>query len=363
MKHPYVYQHYALNSSDELVHINNTVNDGTTKYYCPFCHQEMITKRGDIRQWHFAHKSDKEECSYDKYLHTIAEKLIMEWFNKTDSIKLVMHTNNKCNKCEDCKFYDSDYCKIDDTADFDLKTYYSSCSLEKRYMVNNQVFVADILCNNKTNSSCPLFLEIYVFHECERAKIDSGIRIIEFKIQSEEDILNIINSSEIKEGENIKLYNFKRKDKHNDKLERPFQKYILFSNMKSYVDKSCYTCKNFNRLHKGIYEISFPYNDCRSLFLNCGGFYVVGKAKAYCDNFLKKDCSLCKYHSKDTEGNDLCKLYKKCGNHKYCRDNDAAICTMFRMNQDIINLAISEFNKFTSQNHVDIWPQNIYSVK
>ena len=58
---------------NNIVDIKNTVDNN--KYFCPSCNTEMILKRGQIRQWHFAHKTDK--CSYDKYLHSIATRIFI----------------------------------------------------------------------------------------------------------------------------------------------------------------------------------------------------------------------------------------------------------------------------------------------
>lgn len=353
MQHPHRYQHFALDANDNLVDIRNTVAMNGKLYFCPHCHQEMITKRGNIRQWHFAHKSDK--CSYDKYLHSIAEVMIMDWFNKTTSISLVMDVYERCRNYDECIFVDKKYCRRLTKVRYDLKKYYSECTKEKKY----GDFVADLLCENHSNPTAPIFIEIYVTHKCSPEKKKSGIRIIEFQIQSEEDILNIINSSQITKGINVRLYNFKRKHTVGDNYGQPFQKYILHPTMKSYVDRNGYTCMNYNQHRKGIYEISMPYDECIPYFINSGGLYAVGKAKAYLDGYLKKDCQLCKWQSTDFSGDDFCRLYKKCGNPKYCKDNDALTCPMFKENKEIINCAISDFNDYMKHNQIEVWKSDL----
>lgn len=95
MKHSHTYQHFALNTDNCIVDIKD-VYYSNERYFCPYCHSEMIAKRGNIRQWHFAHKADK--CSYDKYLHSIAEIMIMNWFNQKEHIILSMDSYEKCDK-------------------------------------------------------------------------------------------------------------------------------------------------------------------------------------------------------------------------------------------------------------------------
>jgi len=349
MQHSHKYQHFALDENQNIIDIQHTEDAREQRYFCPHCRKEMIAKRGNIRQWHFAHKSDK--CSYDKYLHSIAEMMIMDWFNRQTSIMLVMDNPEKCSRYNDCAFRDDEYCMRTGHICYDLKKYYSRCTKERRY----EDFVADLFCENDKSPTEPIFIEIFVTHECSTGKKESGIRIIEFYIQSEEDILNIINSSRITEGDLVRLYNFKRKETFTDELELSFQKYILHPSLKSYVNYDKYTCKNYILLHKGIYEISLPYDECIPYFINSGGLYAVGKVKAYLDGYLKKDCQLCYWQATEFMGDSFCKLYKKCGNPKYCKDNDASTCSMFRENKEMIKRAISDFDDYIQNNTVEIW--------
>lgn len=201
MKHSNKYQHYALDVNNNIINIRDTLKTKNEEYFCPHCHKEMITKRGNIRQWHFAHKTDK--CSYDKYLHSLAEIMIMDWFNSKDKIVLSLLTDGKCDKSGDCVFFNEKDCTGQVYDDCNLKKYYSKCVREKKY----KDFVADLYCEKENN---PLFIEIFVTHKCSEEKKLSGIRIIEIGITSEEDIFNITNSNVLKESDNIRLYNFKR---------------------------------------------------------------------------------------------------------------------------------------------------------
>ena len=202
---------------------------------------------------------------------------------------------------------------------------------------------------------CLFSIEVFVTHECSQEKKKSGIRIIELSIQSEEDILDIVNSTNLNECEKVKLHNFKRKEVLAEDFAQPFQKYILHHTLKSYVERDTFTCRNYNHHRKGIYEISMPYDDCIPYFINSGGLYTIGKVKAYLDGYLKKDCQLCKWQAEDMSGSKFCKLYKKCGNPKYCNDNDVSKCSMFRENTLMINDAISDFNEYQKNDSVDIW--------
>ncbi len=344
------YQHFALDFSNNIINIKDVSNLNNQKYFCPYCKEEMITKCGKIRQWHFAHKTKK--CSYDKYLHSIAEKMIMDWFNTKEHILLYLNNTERCDKYDKCFFWNKTNCTSGRKDKFDLKKYYSRCYQEYKY----KSFIADLYCdNNNISLEAPIFIEIFVTHECSQEKKNSGIRIIELVIQSEEDILNIVSNNKLYESEKVRMYNFKRKELLTTKFSSPLQKYILHKSLKSYVDRNSFTCRNYNQRRIGIYEISLSYDDCLPYFLNSGGFYKTGIVKAYLDGVLKKDCHLCKWQAEELFGGTFCKLYKRCGNPKYCKDNDAAKCSMFRENKQIINYAIEDFKEYTSNHFADIW--------
>ena len=363
MDHSHRLQHLALDQDSNIVDIKNTEDNKT--YYCPYCKKDMITKKGDIREWHFAHKPEKEEkeekekkekkeekekCSYNNYLHSIAEIKIKDWFNSNDQIKLYMSTEEKCYKFKECAFYDGKNCSETKEVTYNLKDYYTKCTLEHKY----KGFIADLFCEHKNYPNEPIFIEIYVTSECSQDKINSGIRIIEIPIQSEEDILNITRSDCLIENKTVRLYNFKRKESLSKNYKLPFQKFILYPSTKSYVDRESYSCKNYNN-RKGIYEISMPYDECIPYFPFNGGLYMVGKAMAYNEKLLEKDCLICRWKAQDGNGDYLCRLYKKYENPKYCKDNDSSKCEMFKVDLDEIKKAIDAFNEHKKQNNIDIW--------
>lgn len=345
------YQHFALDINNSIIDIQETPGLNNQQFFCPHCHNEMIPKRGNIRQWHFAHKSDK--CSYDKYLHSIAELMIMDWFNNNESIILSLDNYEKCDRYDSCVFYDKENCRETIKSQYDLKKYYSKCIKEHRH----GSFIADLYCESNTNPNSPIFIEIFVTHECNQEKKSSGIRIIELTIQSEDDIRDIVSSTQLIESEKVRLYNFKRKEFLVNKFKKPFQKYILYHNLKNYVDTDI-SCKDYNEHRKGIYEISMPYDDCIPYFFTCGGIYVAGKVKAHLEGYLKRDCQICKWQAETINGELFCKLYKKCGNPKLCRDNDAIKCSMFREDRFIINAAVLEFEELLKDGHIDIWKKD-----
>lgn len=224
-------QHLALDCNGKLLRIEETIERKDETFLCPHCKQEVIGKYGKERRWHFAHK--KKECDYDKYLHSIAEIQIAEWFNKEKEIILDMIQYDTCIKNKECPLYNEYDCKKEKRTEINLKAYYSECLLERKY--GN--FIADLLCKrNHQKEDNPIFIEIYVSHKCTEEKIKSGIRIIEISIEKEEDITKIINNTKLKEGDGIKLYNFKRIVSTQAPFVSPF-KNIYFSNQEKVMYK------------------------------------------------------------------------------------------------------------------------------
>ena len=173
-------QHFALDEADNIIDIKDVETKESGKkverhFFCPNCNQEMFPKQGKIRRHHFSHKAHSD-CPHDGYLHALAEKLIMDWFNKQESITLTMNVPKVCESINTCKFSNS-LCKQIWQQGFNLKEYYDSCTPERTY----KGFRADLFCNRTNNSDDPIFIEIFVTHECEEEKKNSGIRIIEIK--------------------------------------------------------------------------------------------------------------------------------------------------------------------------------------
>lgn len=356
MKKTGVQYRYARNENNELIEIHEARSIGGT-YYCPECGKKMICKCGSKNAWHFAH--NKSECDYNKYLHTIAEERISEWFNTSNEVPLVLKTNAVCDNSTNCKFFREEFCaKEIDSEEFNLKDYYTICEKEKGYEKNGQRFVADLLCIPKNEKNEPLFIEICVTHPCEKEKIESGIRIIEFVIKTEDDIDKVLNQKEIRKSDWARLYNFHPKEKYSSstEFERMLKKFIVFSSKKGYV-QTIHCSKLLNR--RGDIEITIPYIDCVPDFIGDGGFFSVGFAvAAHYDNTLKH-CCLCKNHVYDFwDGSGICKLYKKCGTNRYSSDNDAQGCPFFCLDVNSIQMRKKEFDDYCRDNPFDIWIKN-----
>lgn len=355
MKKSSVKYRYALNESDRLIEIHAAHEMGGV-YHCPECGEPMILKCGAKKAWHFAH--EKVECDYNHYLHTIAEQRIQEWFNAAKEIPVVFQINEVCDCKDVCRFYSEEFCCRPCLSEvFNLKDFYSKCEREIRYEKKERCYIADLLCYPKSINHEPLFIEICVTHPCEAEKIASRIRIIEFVINSEEDIDGIIGKR-ILPNDHVRFYNFHPKEKlsSNRVFENQLQKFVLFPSGKGFIDKM--HCSRFEN-RRGVLEITIPYNDYVPEFIGDGGFFSMAYAIAFQYDKSLKHCCLCKYHTYDEwEGLGICKLYKKYGTNKESSRNDAQQCRFFCVDVDSIRSRKQEFDSYCSQNPVDIWLKN-----
>lgn len=317
------HQHYAKDEDGNLVYIDN-VEDGK-KYFCIKCNMEMIPKRGNKNEHHFAHKQENPDCNWETYLHSLAKIRIAEWLVNTPSISLILPSF--CSMHDKCPLKDSTKdCKGNDKS-FDLKNYYAVKGIE--YKVGE--FIPDILLMPKKSDNDPLFIEIYVTHPCSKEKISSGIRIIEFQINEERQIDDIIKGNTIVSIDSntpsssvVKMYNFQKQIADDGVKDKEVGRFTIHKSGKAYIDTI--SCSQITTHKKGLCNIIVD-----SQMLCAPGFYNWGYAIALKHGIQFKSCTICKYSVYNEFYNiRMCKLYKKYGLEPNCSNNDATKCNYFR---------------------------------
>jgi len=210
----------ALDEADNLVYIDdvNEENRNQHNYRCPSCKGPMIPVLGKKNTHHFRH--DVEHCSYESYLHELAKIRFKDAFEQRDKFLVEVDEFFVCDKFGKCFLHNlSDFkkrlknrpipngCMDNYKKVLNLKYFYDVCELEKGY----KGFIADILLRDSHNKHEPIFLEIYVSHPCDEEKIQSGIPIIEFKINDEEKLNELLKQNVFKEQKNVPIANKKKK--------------------------------------------------------------------------------------------------------------------------------------------------------
>lgn len=349
-------QHLALDEDGQLIDIRN-VTDRSKKYYCPYCKKEMGTRMGPKNRWSFYHLQKTED--YDNYLHTIAENIICGCFNLSDYVPIILDKPYKCEKYDKCLYRNKTYCTKKKLSDkINLKTWIDKCEMEQTF----GEFRADILCHNKRNEKNPIFIEVFVTHQCEPKKIKSGLKIIEFKIESEEDIYRVINHT-IQENEYTTFYNFKPKEilLPQEEFAMPLKRFTLFKSGKAFLEDI--TCKDIGR-RRGIFELTmdmdFEEEDI-PVQLNDGFWsprtvlFPMGLiiAHRYFPNV--RHCQICRWQQTTMSMEKICKLFKKCHTHRNCSENDPLTCQYFQIDFSKEKEMNNLYTEFSQKHHIDIW--------
>ena len=108
---------YALDKNCNLISIENASKGN--EYFCINCGAVMITKLGDIRRHHFAHKANIHKCSYETYLHKLAKFRIAECFNSAAHFNIILQTSSTCS-IENCPVGSKEQCQWSSSKEVDL---------------------------------------------------------------------------------------------------------------------------------------------------------------------------------------------------------------------------------------------------
>jgi len=74
------YEH-GKNVDGKIIHISQVNKSDGIKYFCVFCDKELVSKIGNIKEHHFAHKNKNIDCSKEKYFQLLGKMLFLEIYN------------------------------------------------------------------------------------------------------------------------------------------------------------------------------------------------------------------------------------------------------------------------------------------
>ena len=344
---------YALDEQGRLMSIKQAYlerNEGHT-YHCIGCGAGMIARLGVVRDWHFAHRSNEIHCNTETHLHMVAKRLIKEKFEKDEPFIVGYYRDVKCSDNGMCPFAMDEECHTHKLETFDLKEFYDTCEMEKP--VGN--YIADLLLTNSSlPNRDPVLIEIQVSHKSSSQKRDSGLRIIEIRIKTEEDLAKLLSApivenpdakfGQVRDVETIgfaKFYGFKKKSSVSEPLaQRSIQRFYLFRSGKAFVSnmdefKSCRDVWTKDNA-KAIFEASID-----SFYLGNPSPYEFGYAAARQNGIEVKTCQLCKYHRSGFDrlmglSPIFCCLYKKYGTPEEPEPQYAKKCEYYREDRELL---------------------------
>lgn len=184
---------YALNNEDTLTHISGVQRSHT--YTCPGCKSPLTPVLGENNAKHFRHYD--ECCALETYLHKCAKRAFFYCYQQAlDSavpISLELERSVTCNGARlDVLKDKANQCFKSVPARYNLTQFFDQAELEKRD--KNTGLQPDVmLFESSGKRRC--YVEICVTHPCTQEKIDTGIPILEFKVQSTADIQMLLSGS------------------------------------------------------------------------------------------------------------------------------------------------------------------------
>lgn len=315
---------YAINKFGELVYVDDVAKGLECECICPCCKAKLVAKNGGIKKiHHFAHASEIEcEGAYESMLHLLAKEKIKKAFLENDEFNMQFVYRSYCQKYENCKLIKYGKCYKSFTKKFNLKEYYDSCEPEISY--DNIRRRSDLkIFSSKYPKRYPIYIEFFVTHACDEEKLHHGEKIIEIKIESEEDIEKIVAEGFIQNDElpyreyeeyyepqysKISFYGFKSKDNlASIQKEVHFSRFTLYPSGKSIFKYDSAMCTHIVKASKvSLLEICFHTSDTFGLFdtFKYQGFKRYGI----------KNCHICiNYVDRYSGCGKICKKYKSLG--------------------------------------------------
>lgn len=308
----------AVTSDGQLVSAIE-LDKGRVKYdgmhfYSPGCEgddeEEMLfiarKHRKGVTKF-FRHKPGyiKDPKEPNRYLHNYAEVRLKQRFDESkESGKFFVkyYVKEGCPLYNECKVKDKIKCQGKQPLTLkplNLRELYDTCTIEKR----EDKYIADLLLEDSKKRFPSTMLEVFVTNPCSDKKSNSGIHIIEMKIEKKEDAENEIieNAGDffdnylILQPENkpqvppIKFYGFIRSG--------DFDKYTNLHNFtltkkenSLYADCKTIACNEIkdNNPEDCAFSLSIPSNELKDFDI-----YEMGMAKAHELGLKVRDCTLC----------------------------------------------------------------------
>lgn len=288
---------FADVGAPELMHISGITQENRCSftYTCPYCKKGLRPRLGTKKAHCYAHKPG-ESCELDRYIHTTAERLLKEKWDRDEPFEITMKVRTECKDIDTCFFY-KDYghnCVSEETKTFDLKKQYTQCVVEKKY----GEFVPDLCLIDETGKHEPIFIEIWSKHKNSEKKAKSDHMIIEIRLKTVQD-LEELPKHPITECETVTFSHFKTLKKSPSTEDGPhLMKYTLYAGtLKSYVDDKYVFCGNYRSKHhaKSIFEVVCSQDEV----------YTTTDFRNYCNaiaidrGYDIRTCYLCQLYGED----------------------------------------------------------------
>ncbi|MDG5467268.1 competence protein CoiA family protein [Deltaproteobacteria bacterium IMCC39524] len=180
-------------------------------FLCVGCGASLVSRLGQKNIKHFAHVSG-EGCGGETYLHRLGKRVFIETYTNCIKAKkpfiVALETNFECTHYQDFLGYPCRYSQVEE---YDLTRYFDKVEEEMWH----DGFRPDVLLSSSTTGDA-LYIEIAVFHKSSEEKIGSGRRIIEYLLETEDDVPILKKTSLTDSTPGVEILNFNPKPKLGD---------------------------------------------------------------------------------------------------------------------------------------------------
>lgn len=354
---------YAYDTNGNFVNIDDVAKGLSCGCFCPSCGQKLIARNGGIKRiHHFAHASGIDcETAYETMLHKLAKIKVQEAFLNKDVFNIKFEYRSYCPHAKSCSFIKYSNCYLSSIKEFNLKDFYDSCEQEIQYDSINRRSDLKIF-SSKNPKLAPIYIEFYVTHASNNFKLHNGGKIIEVKLESENDINAIMENGFIESNEKAsedfekvqktRLWGFKTEDYNAEELsqEIEFSRYILYNSGKSQCYQDVSNCKKLAKARKqSLLEICFHTPVAF-------GIYEMAKYQGF-KRFNIKNCLYCKNYVDSYDGiGKLCRLYKHLGINRYEIHDTARAkdCNYFKLNEEDMCKELQQFESLSSNEYTEL---------
>lgn len=286
------FHHYAYDENGALIFLEKGKLYDRKDYVCLACGETMRAVMGDEKDWHFRHKTNNPNCNTESYLHRLAKDLLKKKFDNEEAFNIAYYVKERCPLIDSCPHHSEKCYRIYKNI-INLKELYDTCEEEKTD--GEAPYRGDIKLSNKSNyKTKPLFVEISYTHDCKPEKIESGIQIIEIKVNEEKDILQPLeenyilfldydsnNPYQYSDLPPVRFYNFNRQIN-----EKKYKRNCEYLKAKRLFKKRFSTSESLPIVYNGLAKCPLT-TTCNLASKNCNRSHSITED-------LKKDYNLCK---------------------------------------------------------------------
>lgn len=348
---------YAKDEKEKLIDINslNENNRDKSKFFCVGCGNELIARLGKIKVHHFAHKK-VVTCSGETYLHLLGKQLFFDNYN--DCLENQKPFIIEIYKKKYCNHYEKEFglnCKFPKIAtQFDLIKYFDKISLETK----EGSFIADIMLTSKSGKD-KIFVEIAVTHLSTEQKLNSNYRIIEIKIENEDDFEPIKRKYLSVKDSKVKFKNFKINELItslcNGNCEKDHNFFTLDKEGRCLLKQK--NLKQIKNLLSANKEDIIKYEIAKDNGYNYSDIFKNGVATYAQQNLEVKNCFICRYHAENnswqyfedtTSVPIFCKFLKI-----KCNSNKAVSCEYFKLEKKHVDELLTVVQQYETEMEAD----------